>query len=125
MLNIAQECGFAEAELMTFQKKVDWKNINALRINDIDGKYFRFEKKQSKWLLRIRSQNRIGIMKILAYNFSNCNIIAGEFGEHGDEVSAFVKAENEEILNKCLESMKKNLEVNEVKKIIILEEGGN
>ena len=96
--------------------------VNARGINDIAGMDFRVKKRQSKWLLRVRSQNRIVIMKILADNFSNCNIIAGEFGEQGDEVSAFVKAENEEILNKCLESMKKNLEVNEVKKIIILED---
>ena len=72
--------------------------------------------------MRVRTDNRIEVMKKLTLNFSNCDIIAGEFGEHGDEVAAFVRSDNEGKLNKCIDEMKKNEELREVKKIMMLED---
>jgi homoserine dehydrogenase len=189
-LKAAQELGFAEADpssdvlgldserklsilsTMAFQRKVDWKEINAKGIIDIDSDDFRFAKgrgcsikllaiskmagssvyasvapvmvrvdsrlggihdncdsadmqnlwnKESSWLLRVRSGSRIEVMKKLGAAFSNCSILAGEFGAEGDEVAAFVKAKDESQIDKCMDDLKNSLELKGFKKIMLLE----
>ena len=77
---------------------------------------------ESKWLLRIRTDNRIGVMKKISQYFSNSNIIAGEFGEYGDEIAAFVKSKNEAKVNEYIDSIKSIGEFRGVKKIMILKD---
>ncbi|MBP1744908.1 MAG: hom1 [Firmicutes bacterium] len=239
-LKAAQELGFAEADpssdvlgldaarklsilsTMAFQKKVDWKEINAIGINDIDSDDFRYAKgrgcsikllaiskmadesiyasvapvmvradsqlggihneynavlvegdavgdvmfsgkgagmmptasamfgdiadiiqnrkenpmmfdyepadmqnlweKESRWLLRVRSGSRIEVMKKLGDAFSNCSILAGEFGAEGDEVAAFVKAKDESQIDRCMDDLKGSIELKGFKKIMVLED---
>jgi len=239
-LKAAQELGFAEADpssdvlgldaarklsiisTMAFKKKVDWKNINATGINEIDSDDFRYAKgegynikllaisrmveekvyatvspvmvrqnsslgrvqneynavlvegdavgdvmfsgkgagmmptasamfgdiadiiqnrkenpmmfdydaarvdnnweKESRWLLRIRTDNRIKVMRKLCEAFSNCRVLAGEFGEHGDEVAAIIKAKNELAIEECRSAIEKSVELRRFKKIMMMEE---
>ncbi|HSN58739.1 MAG TPA: hypothetical protein VLR72_04685 [Clostridiaceae bacterium] len=78
--------------------------------------------KESSWLLRVRSGSRIEVMKKLGAAFSNCCIMAGEFGAEGDEVAAFVKAKDESQIDKCMDDLKNSLELKGYKKIILLED---
>jgi len=78
--------------------------------------------KESSWLLRVRSGSRIEVMKKLGVAFSNCSILAGEFGAEGDEVAAFVKAKDESQIDKCMDDLKNSLELKGFKKIMLLED---
>jgi len=98
------------------------KKENPIMFDYDDAEVGSLWENESRWLLRIRTDNRIGVMKKISQYFSNCNIIAGEFGEYGDEIAAFVKSENEAKVNSCIDNMKSNGELREVKKILILEE---
>ena len=78
--------------------------------------------KESTWLLRVRSGNRIEVMKKLSAAFSCCNIMAGEFGAEGDEVAAFVKAKDEPQVDRCVTDMKMGMLLKSFKKIMVMEE---
>jgi homoserine dehydrogenase len=78
--------------------------------------------KESRWLLRVRSGNRIEVMKKLSAAFSGCNILAGEFGAEGDEVAAFVKAKDEAQVDRCVADMKMGMQLKSFKKIMVMEE---
>jgi homoserine dehydrogenase len=78
--------------------------------------------KESRWLLRVRSGNRIEVMKKLSAAFSSCSIMAGEFGAEGDEVSAFVKSKDEAQVDRCLADMKMDMLLRSFKKIMVMEE---
>ncbi len=78
--------------------------------------------KESRWLLRIRANERINAMKALSKNFSNCNILAGEFGEYGDEVAAFVRADSEKAIDRFIFNLESDGELKEYKKIMLMEE---
>ena len=78
--------------------------------------------KESRWFLRVRSGNRIEVMKKLSAAFSCCIIMAGEFGAEGDEVAAFVKAKDEAQVDRCFADMKKGMLLKSFKKIMVMEE---
>lgn len=78
--------------------------------------------KESRWFLRVRSGNRIEVMKKLSAAFSCCNIMAGEFGAEGDEVAAFVKAKDEAQVDRCVTDMKMGMLLKSFKKIMVMEE---
>lgn len=98
------------------------KKENPIAFDYEDAKVKCHWEKESRWLLRVRSNDRIGAMKTMADSFSICSIIAGEFGEYGDEVSAYVKAENEKKVDLCMNLLEKSGELKAFKKIMILEE---
>ena len=77
--------------------------------------------KESRWFLRVRSGNRIEVMKKLSAAFSGCNILAGEFGAEGDEVAAFVKAKDEAQVDRCMADMKMGMLLRSFKKIVVME----
>lgn len=76
---------------------------------------------ESAWLLRIRSSSRITAMKELTGRFSNSRIIAGEQGEQGDEVAAFVRAGSEAEIDLFEASLPESLEVRGFRKMLVLE----
>lgn len=75
---------------------------------------------EGSWLLRVRSGNRVEVMKKLAQAFSICSIMAGEFGAEGDEVAAFVKAKKGSQIDICMDDLKNSLELKGFKKIMLL-----
>jgi homoserine dehydrogenase len=77
---------------------------------------------EAKWMLRIRTGNRIGIMKDLTGRFSNCSILAGECGEHGDEVAAFVRAGSEAEIDCFEDSLSQEYDVRDFRKMMVLEQ---
>jgi len=78
--------------------------------------------KECSWLLRVKSGSRIEVMKKLGEGFSNCRILAGEFGAEGDEVSAFVKAKDEAQVERCLGGLRESGLLKGFKKIMVLED---
>lgn len=76
---------------------------------------------EARWLLRIRTGSRMGVMKELTGRFSNCSIFAGERGEHGDEVAAFVRAGSEAEIDCFEDSLYKEYELRDFRKMMVLQ----
>lgn len=79
-------------------------------------------KRESKWLLRIKTEERIKAMEALSEYFSNCSIISKELYNLDGEVAAFVKSQNEAVLDRFIDDIKKRINTEEIKKILILED---
>lgn len=79
-------------------------------------------KKESKWLLRIKTENRVGTMAYLSEIFPRCKFISKELQGLDGEVAAFVKAEDEAILDRNISMLKEEIKFDEIKKIIVLED---
>ena len=79
-------------------------------------------KKESKWLIRIKTDNRVGTMACLSENFPLCDIITRGLRGLDGEVTAFVKAKDEAILNKNISILKEKVGFKEIKKIMVLED---
>ncbi|KYH29177.1 homoserine dehydrogenase [Clostridium colicanis] len=79
-------------------------------------------RKENKWLLRINTKDRIAAMSGLVELFPYCNIVAKSKYGLENEVAAFVKSENEAILDKNIRMLRERIDCNNVKKIMILED---
>jgi len=78
-------------------------------------------KSEAGWLIRIRSGSRIDAMKELAGRFLKCRILAGEHGDQGDEVAAFVRAGSETEIDLFEASLSESLDVRDFKRMMFLE----
>ncbi|MBI6875535.1 homoserine dehydrogenase [Clostridium aciditolerans] len=79
-------------------------------------------KRESKWLLRIKTEERIKAMETLTEYFSNCSIISKELYNLDGEVAAFVKSQSEAVLDRFIDDIKERINTEEIKKILILED---
>ncbi|QGU96348.1 homoserine dehydrogenase [Clostridium bovifaecis] len=77
-------------------------------------------KRKAQWMLRIKGEDRLGIMCSLGELFSKCRF-SNEKGINGDEVISFVECESEEILDSIIEKLHSANSVIAVKKFIKLE----
>jgi len=77
---------------------------------------------EARWLLRIRTGSRIGVMKELTGHFSNCRILAGECGDQGDEVAAFVMAGSESEIDHLEAALPREYDVRDFRKMMVLEQ---
>ncbi|MCT8977767.1 homoserine dehydrogenase [Clostridium sp. CX1] len=79
-------------------------------------------RKENKWLLRVNTRNRVDAMAGLSELFPYCKIITkGMYGLE-DEVAAFVKSENEAVLDRNIETLREKIDCNNIKKMMMLED---
>lgn len=97
------------------------KNNNSIVFNNKKAKIDRLWRKESRWLLRIKTDDRIKVMRNLVEEFNNCYILSSECSGSG-EVAVFVKTKNESLLERGIEKIKNNVNFNLFKKIMLLEE---
>lgn len=76
---------------------------------------------EASWMLRIRTGSRIDVMKELTGQFSNCRLLAGECGEQGDEVAAFVRAGSEAEIDCFGDSLAQEYDVRDFRKMMVLQ----
>lgn len=79
-----------------------------------------FWKRKAQWMLRIKGEDRLGIMCTIGELFSKCHF-SNEKGKVGDEVIAFVESESEDVLDSIIEKLYSINSIRTVKKFIKLE----
>ncbi|WP_406542149.1 homoserine dehydrogenase [Clostridium ljungdahlii] len=76
---------------------------------------------KSKWLLRIKTQNRVEIIESISSSFKSCYILSNSVSGNKEEVVAFVNADNEDLIDEYIEKVKSEKNVQSVKKLLVLD----
>lgn len=76
---------------------------------------------KSKWLLRIKTQNRVEIIESISSSFKSCYILSNSVSGNKEEVVAFVNADNEDLIDEYIEKVKSGKQAQSVKKLLVLD----
>ncbi|MCH3964742.1 MAG: homoserine dehydrogenase [Clostridium sp.] len=76
---------------------------------------------EGKWLLRVKTNDRIKVIESITDNFGNSYIFSNAVSKDENEVAAFVKAESECEIDKYMEAVKQSEFVESIKKLLILD----
>lgn len=75
----------------------------------------------SKWLLRIKTQNRVEVIESISSSFKSCYILSNSVSGNKEEVVAFVNADNEDLIDDYIEKVKSEKNAQAVKKLLVLD----
>ncbi|OBR92009.1 MULTISPECIES: homoserine dehydrogenase [Clostridium] len=76
---------------------------------------------KSKWLLRIKTQNRVEIIESISSSFKSCYILSNSVSGNKKEVVAFVNADNEDLIDDYIKKVKSEKHAQFVKKLLVLD----
>ncbi|OAA83460.1 homoserine dehydrogenase [Clostridium ljungdahlii] len=76
---------------------------------------------KSKWLLRIKTQNRVEVIESISSSFKSCYILSNSVSGNKEEVVAFVNADNEDLIDDYIEKVKSEKNAQSVKKLLVLD----
>ncbi|AZV55713.1 homoserine dehydrogenase [Clostridium sp. AWRP] len=76
---------------------------------------------KSKWLLRIKTKNRVEIIESISSSFKSCYILSNSVSGNKEEVVAFVNADNEDLIDDYIKKVKSEKRAQSVKKLLVLD----
>ncbi len=93
------------------------RNKKMIKFNGENANIEKFWNHESSWLLRIKTDDRVNIMCLLADSFKNCYIFKNNLNTN-DEVAAIIKEENENEVNSRLNHLLALPHVHFIKKFL-------
>ncbi|WP_416175922.1 homoserine dehydrogenase [Clostridium sp.] len=76
---------------------------------------------EGKWLLRIKTLDRVSVIESIAENFATSYILSNEASKENNEVAAFVNAKSEVKIDEYIKRIQKNTWFKSVKKLLVLD----
>lgn len=97
------------------------KEEEAITFNEEEAKINKKWNTDGKWLIRIKTDDRIKVIENITANFTSSYILSNAISMDKDEVVAFINADSETIIDDCIYNLKKDGYVKSSKKLLVFE----